>query len=186
MVTLEEIEAATKDFDPSVYSNLDDEWRRLIGGFNYYRWLWAVVKLTQPKYVVEIGRERGVSASVMLNALPQDGWLDSIDINLESIFLDNGFHDVRLSLITSDSLMAEKVLRYQPIDFLFIDGDHTGDHVAKEWELYKPHLAPNAIVAFDDIHFNEGMTNFWNSIEEEKYDITKWHERGFGVVFMSR
>jgi predicted O-methyltransferase YrrM len=171
------------------FTNLDDKWRNLTNWHDsYYRWLWAAIKLLQPKNVCEIGRERGVSATVMLNSLPKDAQLQSIDIVEctksfgEPCFLDN-FYDRRLVLITGDSLEVLDQVENN-IEFLFVDGDHTYERVVREWEAYKLKLAPSAIVVFDDIHFDDGMTKFWDSIAEEKYDITYWHERGFGIVFM--
>lgn len=175
-----EIENHIPYYDTSRFARLDDLWRGLVGWNNYYRLLWAAVSVRKPKHVVEIGRERGVSAVVMLDALPHDSILTSIDINPEAVFLDN-WNEPRLKLITSDSLLcADKVT---PMDFLFIDGDHTYETVSKEWELYGPKVTDGGIVFFDDIHFNEGMTRFWNELEGEKYDISQWHEPGFGVLF---
>ena len=39
---------------------------------------------------------------------------------------------------------------HKPVGFLFIDGDHTYPGVRSDFELWKPHLLPGAIVAFDD------------------------------------
>jgi cephalosporin hydroxylase len=179
--TLENTNERIPEYNPSDFTRLDEEWKRLVGYWNYYRWLWAAIAVTQPSYVVEIGRERGVSANIILGVLPKDSKLVSIDINEESIFL-NGVDDPRLTLITKDSKEAVHELA-SGIDFLFVDGEHTKEQVTQEWALYKPKLAPNAIVVFDDIHFDEGMTEFWDSLEGEKYDISEWHERGFGVLF---
>lgn len=179
---LAKIDQEIPKYNPEVFWYLNDEWRRLVGFPNYYRWLWAAIKVIQPKYVVEIGRERGVSTAIMLETLRADGKIVSIDINPEAIFLEK-ITDERLVLYTNDS---EVVARRIPmgIDFLFIDGEHTKEKVEAEWEAYKPLLAKKAVVVFDDIHFNDGMTEFWDSLAGEKYDISQWHEPGFGVLFL--
>jgi predicted O-methyltransferase YrrM len=39
----------------------------------------------------------------------------------------------------------------QPIDMLFIDGDHTYEGVKRDFELYRPLLKPGGIIAFHDV-----------------------------------
>jgi len=38
----------------------------------------------------------------------------------------------------------------QPVALLWIDGDHSHEGVRNDWNAWKPHLAPRAVVAFDD------------------------------------
>jgi len=37
-----------------------------------------------------------------------------------------------------------------PIDFLFIDGDHSWDAIARDWADWTPHIAPGGLVALHD------------------------------------
>jgi hypothetical protein len=37
-----------------------------------------------------------------------------------------------------------------PIDFLFVDGDHSEEGVCRDWELFCPHVVPGGHVAFHD------------------------------------
>src|SRR5262249_52045312 len=37
-----------------------------------------------------------------------------------------------------------------PIDFLFIDGDHSWDAIARDWADWTPHVAPGGLVALHD------------------------------------
>lgn len=42
-------------------------------------------------------------------------------------------------------------------------------------------------VILDDIHLNEGMEKFWNSIKQEKVDASKYgHHSGTGIVFFNK
>lgn len=150
--------------------------------FSYYAWLWSAVTLVKPKNLVELGTEFGAATIVMLDALPETSTLVTVDIvEMKPNFL-YGLEDSRLTKIIGNSLEVSDQIP-EKIDFLFIDTEHEFEQVSKEWKLYKSKLTKNAIVVFDDIHFNEGMTRFWDSLEEEKYDISQWHEAGFGVVF---
>jgi hypothetical protein len=39
---------------------------------------------------------------------------------------------------------------YLPVDFLFIDGDHSWDGIAGDWYAWREQIAPNGIVALHD------------------------------------
>ncbi|MBP7654304.1 radical SAM protein [Candidatus Dependentiae bacterium] len=45
----------------------------------------------------------------------------------------------------------------EKIDLLFIDGDHSYKGCKRDWELYSPFLAQNAIVVFHDTEWSEGV-----------------------------
>jgi predicted O-methyltransferase YrrM len=42
----------------------------------------------------------------------------------------------------------------KPISLLFIDGDHTYEGCRRDLGAWWPHLAPNAVVAFDDVNLD--------------------------------
>ena len=41
-----------------------------------------------------------------------------------------------------------------PIDLLFIDGDHSYEGVKRDWELFIPHVKPFGVVVFHDTIWN--------------------------------
>ena len=45
----------------------------------------------------------------------------------------------------------------EPIDYSYIDAEHTTEATIENFEVMLPHLAPGAVVIVDDIHLNEGM-----------------------------
>ena len=60
----------------------------------------------------------------------------------------------------------------RPIDFLFIDGDHTYAGVRRDWELYSPLVRRNGgLVAFHDIcHHRDpdmGVERLWAEIKHD-------------------
>lgn len=58
--------------------------------------------------------------------------------------------------MTSDEYFANnKVFKF---DFIYIDGDHTEEQVAKDAENAWKLLKPNGIMAFDDYMWNPGLT----------------------------
>jgi cephalosporin hydroxylase len=50
----------------------------------------------------------------------------------------------------------EKLLDGDPVDMLFIDGDHSYDGVLADWTMYHPLIRPGGIVAFHDVLHHPG------------------------------
>ena len=46
----------------------------------------------------------------------------------------------------------------EPIDFLFIDADHSYEGVSRDWREWAPHVAPGGHVALHDAQLVEGWT----------------------------
>ena len=124
--------------------------------------------------VVEIGSWQGRSASFLARATieSKNGNFFAIDhfkgnVGKEHYYivkendlsdLKKGFNDnmSRIGLIDKITLLympnesAVNHLSGKSIRFLFIDGDHTGEGVRKDIELFSPLLIDGAIVVFDD------------------------------------
>ena len=104
-------------------------------------------------------------------------------------------HEEQLSYIKStcpnfifykgDSVKSAKLISraFGAIGFLFIDTIHEKDRTILEFEIWKPYLADEAIVCFDDL-LREEMNGFWDWLPEPKLRINDLHptaEGGFGV-----
>lgn len=178
MILLDEIEAYRETyFDAKSITSVPVE--LISSPHDYYSFLWAAIKYLKPKNVVELGTYKGVSTRVMLDALPPNSKLVTVDIKEDAEYL-NTVEDDRLKLIIGNSLSVAD--EFYDIDFLFVDTDHTYEVVCKEWDLYKTKLNSTAFVVFDDINLNEEMKKFWDEVEEEKYDVSQYHQSGFGVI----
>ena len=71
---------------------------------------------------------------------------------------------------TKQSLLD--ILAGRPIEFLFIDGDHTYEGVKTDFEMYSPLVRPGGVVAFHDIVQHRSETGcevdrFWNEIKSQ-------------------
>ena len=128
--------------------------------------LYGLARSLKPKVCVEIGSARGKSACYVGMALMQNGfgklyaidphtktnWNDSrsvdtlpvIEHNIRSLGLTEYVEIVRK---TSDDAVKEWS---QPIDLLFIDGDHTYEGVRRDWESFSPFLAEFGVTVFHD------------------------------------
>lgn len=158
----------------------------------HYRLLAALVKLLQPRRVVEVGTFRGLSALALKNFLPAAGKIVTFDIvpwdSLSDTCLEReDFEDGRLQQQIgdlSDAAVFElhrKVI--QETELLFIDGPKDGVFERKllrhleTIDFQKPLL-----VVMDDIRF-WNMLATWQDIARPKLDLTSFgHWSGTGLV----
>jgi predicted O-methyltransferase YrrM len=56
----------------------------------------------------------------------------------------------------------------RPVDFLFIDADHSYDSVKRDFELWSPLVRSGGIVAFHDVKpdYPGGVPRFWAELRE--------------------
>ena len=129
--------------------------------------LFARVVELRPRVVVEIGTCHGGTLYLWCQAAHPEATLVSIDLPAGEF--GGGYRDCRapfyqqfkqprqnLHLLRMDShspTTAAKVrsLVAEPVEFLFIDGDHTYSGVKQDFELYSPMLRPGGLVALRDI-----------------------------------
>lgn len=89
---------------------------------------------------------------------------------------------------TYDSLI--KILNGKPIDFLFIDGDHSYEGVKKDYEIYSPLVKSGGFIAFHDINDSERHRNLnvyvnklWIELKGEKIEFNEKEDwAGIGVI----
>jgi predicted O-methyltransferase YrrM len=128
--------------------------------------LYGLVRSMKPQTCVEIGSARGKSACYIAMALKDNGrgtlyaidphsstdWNDEFSVDTAEVFTNNvvrlGLADyVKMIRVYSVDAAADWS---QPIDLLFIDGDHTYEGVKRDWELFVPYVNPFGVVLFHD------------------------------------
>jgi len=165
----------------------------------------------KPATVVEIGTASGGTLFLFSKLADDRATIVSIDLPLGRygggyfvwrIPLYRSFVRLgqRLYLLRADShrdATLEKCrlrLKGTPIDFLFIDGDHSYEGVKKDFQMYKALVRKGGMVAFHDIVMHppaEGCAvhTFWNEIKPA-YRYTEFIESpdqigcGIGVIFI--
>lgn len=128
--------------------------------------LYGLARSIKPNVAVEIGSARGRSACFVGLALKENGtgrlyaidphvrtaWndLDSVDTfsvmqqNVTELDLDSVVKIVRSTSAEAAATWSE------PIDLLFIDGDHSYDGVKADWERFSPFVSEFGVVVFHD------------------------------------
>jgi Methyltransferase domain len=119
------------------------------------------------RVAVEIGVYEGSSALVLVRHLPQDAVLHLIDPFVDSRGLAAGW---RGSAWATRRVVDRAVRRRrgptvrwhvarsqdvgrgwaEPVDLVFIDGDHALESCRADWELFSPHVRPGGVVVFHD------------------------------------
>jgi predicted O-methyltransferase YrrM len=143
------------------------------------------VRKLNPQTVLEIGTHRGGTLYFWARLARPDAILVSID--LPGGKFGGGYSPFRapiyrrfaqerqkLHLLRANSHAgstleeAKRLLAGQPIDLLFIDGDHTYEGVKKDWEMYSPLVRSGGLIVFHDVAGNYGETQvktFWDTIK---------------------
>ena len=85
---------------------------------------------------------------------------------------------------------AKNIFNNEPIDFIFIDGDHTYEGVKRDYEMYAPLLKKGGAIAFHDIGKNEegGVSRLWEELKTKYKNVLEiCHEpnqqKGIGVIY---
>lgn len=173
----------------------------------------GLVGRQRPRRVLEIGTYRGGTLWVWCKVASDDATVVSVDLPGgafgggdydESLVRSYARSRQRLELIQADSHDAatrEQVLSALdgPLDFLFLDGDHTYQGARADFELYAPLVRPGGMVAFHDIieHLEVPsceVKRVWDEVKPryshielvDPGDVRGWGPwGGIGVVWMA-
>lgn len=150
----------------------------------YYQWLACLIKLVEPKQVVELGAAAGISTIMMAHEMPIDSVLYSVDYDpLAWRWMMKEYPQVRKVFGNDlDLSIYPKDCDLSKTDIWFIDSLHTGGQLQKELVLYKPFFKKGAIVVFDDIRM-PGLWEIWQKLPYDKCETTNPnHFSGFGHI----
>lgn len=165
--TTSEYRAFTEVFVPPYSANVD--WQSGLDDAVFA--LYGLVRAQHPEVIVEIGSARGRSTCALALACRTNGdgrvyaidphtvnpWTETGTGGATEAFLRARLRDYSLEpwceVITATSVEAAKTWTRR-IDLLFIDGDHSFEGVRTDFEMFRPWLAPNALVIFHDTAWN--------------------------------
>lgn len=150
--------------------------------------LGRLLQAAAPKRSLEIGTNYGGTLLLLCQLSPPDAKIISVDLPAgrfgggyprRKVPLFRRFPRAaqQLHLIRADShspRTKEQVLRIlggEPLDYLFIDGDHTYSGVQHDFQMYAPFVRSGGIVAFHDIVVHKRETDcevskFWTEIKQ--------------------
>ena len=149
--------------------------------------LGKILQASAPKRSLEIGTNYGGTLLMLCTVSPPDARIISVDLpsgrfgggyprRKIPLFRKFPTADQQLHLIRADSHSPEtkervlRILSGEPLDFLFVDGDHSYAGVQRDFEMYAPLVRSGGIVAFHDIVAHKLDTEcqvkkFWSEIK---------------------
>jgi len=139
--------------------------------------LWIVIEEIQAlgvKTVVEIGVSNGGSSKVWTEVVGPDGLVVGVDSGGDPKRalgdpLPNNYKHVTENSQLPETVEKVKKFLPDPIDFLFIDGDHQYEGVKKDIELYFPLVKVGGIIALQDTNYakahNDHVWKAWHEID---------------------
>lgn len=150
-------------------------------------WLTGEVRNMTPLTVLEIGTARGGTLVLWTRLAQQNATIVSIDLPKgkfgggysrprTSVYRRFARKGQKLHLLRRDSHAqstfdrTKRLFGGTPVDFLFIDGDHTYEGVKKDWEMYSQLVRPGGAIAFHDIAGNYEDTQvkrLWDSLKPD-------------------
>jgi predicted O-methyltransferase YrrM len=130
--------------------------------------LYRVICALQARCILEIGTARGGTLYLWTQAAASDATIISIDLPMGRFggsYAESRIPFYRafsrphqtMHLLREDShapktlTQVQHLLARQPIDFAFIDGDHTYEGVKADFLSYGPLVRPGGLIAFHDI-----------------------------------
>jgi predicted O-methyltransferase YrrM len=181
-------------------ADLSDISARVVSGPRYpdvwpgehYKLLAGLVKLLQPRSVVEIGTATGTSALSLLKYLPTTSRLTTFDIiewrkYPEVILRETDFADGRLIQSLDDLSQPIGFERNRALlesaELIFVDAAKDGSQEIRFLENFSRcrfHKPP--LIVFDDVRL-WNMLAIWRSVRRPKLDMTSFgHWSGTGFV----
>jgi caffeoyl-CoA O-methyltransferase len=115
----------------------------------------SLIRLTKARTVLEVGVFEGETSKHIIEALPQGGLYTGIDINDYRKNWKEPDGKV-VSFLIGDSLALLPTLPDYHYDIIFIDGDHSWEHVLSEFKKCERLVARNGIIALHDTIHLEG------------------------------
>ena len=155
--------------------------------------LYFITRRARPKVTIELGSCVGISAGYITAALEADGEgrLWTLEGSPEAARLSgetlDGLGRSQLGTVVVgrfDDTLEPCLEENGPIDLAYVDGHHDGPATIRYFEQMKEHLAPDAILIFDDIHFSSSMEQAWRTIVADADARGDIRIRSRGIVVM--
>jgi predicted O-methyltransferase YrrM len=164
--------------------------------------LYQLILNVQPTRVLEIGTAKGGALYLWLQASRQGATVVSVDLPDGEFGGGYSTHRIpfyqslpkpgqELHLVRADShdqktlVQVKKIFKNEPLDFLYIDGDHTYNGVKQDFELYSPLVRKGGIIGLHDILPRPDLPDiqvdkFWNEIKDKYKGIELIGAEGTG------
>jgi len=149
-----------------------------------------IVSYFKPKKVLEIGTSVGLSTSAIKIANDKslittlEGCLETSKI-AQHLFVKNNFKNIQI--ITGNfKETLPKTIKNNQFDFIYFDGNHTKTATLNYFETCLKSINNNSFWIFDDIYWNNEMTEAWQEIKTHPKVAVTVDIFYFGIVFFRK
>jgi predicted O-methyltransferase YrrM len=140
------------------------------------RWGTFLIRLVRelaPTTSLELGTALGISSAYQAAALQLNergtlttlegarAWAEVAEQGLSSLGLAER---CRVEVGPIDETLARVLEEIPPIDYAFLDADHSEEATVKHFDALLPHMAPGGVLVLDDISFSWDMWHAWTKI----------------------
>lgn len=181
-----------RSFDLSIFKGYHMDEQEFFGsaGQQHYKLLGYISTLFNDTHIIDIGTHMGSSAMAL--SYNKRNKVHTFDIVNKTSHILNSYRLLdNVEFHIADVFTPETRAPYRELllsaPFVFIDVDpHNG---WMEWDIYTffRDAGYKGILFFDDIHYFEGMRQFWSRVDNKyKHDLTKLgHFSGSGLVIFN-
>jgi predicted O-methyltransferase YrrM len=163
--------------------------------FSIPRWwggfLLSLVRELAPRRCLELGTGLGTSTAYQAAALELNGsgTLTTLEgARAWAVVAEQGLSTLGLADRTTvemgaiDETLTETLARIGPIDYAYLDADHSEQATVRHFDMILPHIAPGGVAVLDDISFSWEMWCAWNTVGERDRVSTALALGRMGVV----
>ena len=157
----------------------------------YGRFLATFVDWLSPSTIIELGTGTGLSTMYMGVTSTQSriisiegcsGIASLAKKNINRLGLDN----VEIVTGSFQNILPTILHKLKHNLFVFIDGDHYGDHLVNYYELILPFTNENTVFVFDDIRWSRSMERAWFSLIKRDEVSVSIDIFRMGIIFMKK
>lgn len=141
------------------------------------RLLFALTRAVNPVSVIELGTNVGISSAYIAAALKLNGrggkvmTLDASPYRqrlAKEIHSNLGLDNVSYRVGLFSDTLEPSLNELENVDLAFIDGHHQYQPTLDYFEQILPFATDEAIFAFDDIAWSDGMKKAWRELQDDK------------------
>lgn len=158
------------------------------------RFLMRLVRELEPRSCLELGVGFGISGAYQAAALKLNGSGRLVTLDQEESLAriaEDGFRELRLASTVELCIgpigrtLPQVLPRLAPLDYAYIDAEHTYEATVANYEALLPHITDCAVVVVDDIKLDQGMSRAWDAIRSHERVSLQLGLRRLGVVVVS-
>jgi len=133
--------------------------------------LFRMVKMYQPKTILEIGTSLGISTSYLSLANPGSNIITLEGAKEVAAIAKNNFTTLGLQNISIiegnfDHVLSSVISSLPTVDLVFIDGNHRREPTERYFRELMSKTNNESVLVFDDIHWSREMEQAWETIKE--------------------